>query len=791
MITYFKSLGHTGTPFHKDVSLSISRIRDGACKDTVEAIRSENDKTKRNELKKKLPAICYSGRFSKRSDDAIIEHSGLICIDFDGFIDEWALLDARARLTADKYSYCVFTSPSGDGLKVLVKIPKDPANHKNYFLSLEKYYNMPEFDTTSKNISRICFESYDPEIYVNDNSEVWTEKLVEEHQSFNKATAKPTIKLDDNNEVIRRLMIWWNKDYGLVSGKRNNNTYVLAMAMNEYGIPHMDCVSALSQFESEDFPMSEINICISSAYKNIESHGTKFFEDDDKIDAIKMLVKQGVSEADLVKLNPNLPQEVVKSVVQSSGSTMDFWTKSSKGVVKHINHLYKDYLESIGYFKFYPAGSNNFIFVNMNNNTISDATEDVIKDDILEHLLTLDDTSIYNYFADKTKLFKEDHLSFLSKIDPVFMEDDKQTAYLYFNNCAVKVTPHGYETIDYMDISGYVWVKQKIDRNFKKEDGSEAVFKKFIKNISGGEADRTDSIESTIGYLLHSYKPPKYCPAVIINDEIISDNPEGGTGKGIFVNSISQLKKSVIIDGKAFSFQKSFPYQRVSADTQTLVFDDVSRNFEFERLFSVITEGITLEKKNKDEIHIPFDKSPKIIITTNYAIKGAGNSFDRRKWELEFSQHYSKDFTPEDEFGHQLFTDWDECEWSRFDNYMISNLQRYLKRGLQKSKFKNLKERKLIAETAMDFYEWAIDQDNLGTKIGVESVAQELYVSFTSQNPDYAARGRFNISHQKFYKWLDLYGEFMYNRRPETYRSALGKMIRFERKFDEQSEIKF
>jgi len=41
-------------------------------------------------------------------------------------------------------------------------------------------------------------------------------------------------------------------------------------------------------------------------------------------------------------------------------------------------------------------------------------------------------------------------------------------------------------------------------------------------------------------------------------------------------------------------------------------------------LFSVVTEGLTLEKKNKDAIKIPFSKSPKIAITTNYAIKGSG-----------------------------------------------------------------------------------------------------------------------------------------------------------------------
>ena len=74
----------------------------------------------------------------------------------------------------DKYSYSVFTSPSGNGLKVLVKIPKDISNHKNYFLSLEKYYDCKEFDVACKDISRVCYESYDPDIYVNEDSVEFT-----------------------------------------------------------------------------------------------------------------------------------------------------------------------------------------------------------------------------------------------------------------------------------------------------------------------------------------------------------------------------------------------------------------------------------------------------------------------------------------------------------------------------------------------------------------------------------------------------------------------------------------
>ena len=142
----------------------------------------------------------------------------------------------------------------------------------------------------------------------------------------------------------------------------------------------------------------------------------------------------------------------------------------------------------------------------------------------------------------------------------------------------------------------------------------------------------------------------------------------------MFCNALKYVKKVDTIDGKQFDFNKNFAYQTLNADTQVLVFDDVEKSFNFESLFSIITEGITIEKKNKDAIKIPFAKSPKIAMTTNYAIKGAGNSFARRKWELELHQYYSKDYTPLDEFGRLMFGDWNDDDWCEFDNYMIGCL---------------------------------------------------------------------------------------------------------------------
>ena len=66
----------------------------------------------------------------------------------------------------------------------------------------------------------------------------------------------------------------------------------------------------------------------------------------------------------------------------------------------------------------------------------------------------------------RTRFFEERFLTLLSTIDIYFIEDNKDTSYLYFRNCAVKITKQEVVMIDYIDLGGYVWKDHVIDRNF-------------------------------------------------------------------------------------------------------------------------------------------------------------------------------------------------------------------------------------------------------------------------------------------------------------------------------------
>jgi len=772
-VTIFKSVKDTSVPFYRDVDFVLNRIKEGSSRELIEKIRKEKDKELRNKIKQQLPAICFSGEFSDRKDKSILKHSGIICLDFDGFKTKKDLLNKKEEIKNDVHTHSVFISPSGNGLKVLVKVPEEIDSHIKYFLSLQDYYNCKEFDVSCKNISRVCYESYDKKIYINKKSEVYTSKEVLNHEQHQYKNHAPTLVITSQDTIVDRLKIWWEKNYGMIDGQRNNNIYILASSLNDFGIDKSKASFILSQYVTEGFSFNEMTLTINSAYQNVSNYNTRFFEDNETVDDIKKKLKTGVPKKEIRNIlkTKGYDSEAVDTVIKKQEVILDsseFWVKSEKGVVNIIPFKFKEYLEKHGFYKYTPEGSTNYIFISIKSNIIDNTTDDLIKDYVLNYLLELEDLSIYNHFAERTKYFKEDFLSLLSYKKIHFIEDTEFESYLYFKNLALKVTKEKFEKIEYDLLEGFVWKDQIIKRNFEYCDDTDCDYSKFISNISNQNETRVKSVESTIGFLLQGHKNAGYCPAVIIHDENDSEEPEGGTGKGLFVQGISQLKKNVTIDGKSFFFERSFAYQLVSVDTQILTFDDVKKGFEFERLFSIITEGITLEKKNKDAIKIPFEKSPKVVITTNYAIRGTGNSFERRKWELEFYAHYSKEFTPHDEFKKLFFSQWNDDEWCSFDNYMLKCLQLYLNNGLVSAPFKNLKNRKFEASTSREFVTF-IQENQVLFPYDIDIYSNSVRIEFILQNPDYS-----KISHSKWNKWLRIAFKHLTGEEPEQGRKTAG-----------------
>ena len=124
-----------------------------------------------SELKKRLPAVIWSGTFIKRDNASLVKHSGLLCADLDSVGER--LSETRRNLVTSPHLFALFLSPSGDGLKAVFRVPADASKHAASFLTIEKH--LPELtgfdiDQACKDVARLCFLAYDPEIYINENA---------------------------------------------------------------------------------------------------------------------------------------------------------------------------------------------------------------------------------------------------------------------------------------------------------------------------------------------------------------------------------------------------------------------------------------------------------------------------------------------------------------------------------------------------------------------------------------------------------------------------------------------
>ena len=753
-VTLFKTLFNTDTPYHETIEKVVKRIRDGSSAWTIEKIRSIKDKKERDNLKiHNLPAILFAGVFSERNKAGLASHSGGMVIDFDDFPSKEVYSKMWKIITDNPHIITAFKSPSGNGIKAVVKIPEcDSETHSRYFKKFEEEFNYEYFDKSNSDVSRVCFESYDPDIYYNPNAKTYEPELIDKGFSVSEKIVHTPIT--DEEKIIEKIMSWdWKYDFQ--KGERNSFTYVLSRTFSEYGVSMDGAIQFITNhFAEPGFTEHEIRNTVRSGYKSSAFGIKKFIDKEKKIqfhEDLKYKTKKEVQEKYDLTDDEYFEQK-------KEATIEDFWyvEVNSKGVekIKVDPFKFKIFLQKNGFKKAYMNGSVNPTFVKIQSNIVEETSVERIKDFVLEYLLNKSKISVWSYFASYTSLFSENYLLLLETIELMMLEDERDKSYVAFLNGILEVTAKETKMIDYIDVNGYIWKEHIIRREFRLLKDNSNDYKTFIHNIS---KDDVLSMETTLGYLISRYKDKSNLKAVIFNDEEISDSPEGGTGKGIIIQGIKQIRKVSILDGKSFDDSKSFPYQTVSKDTDILVFDDVKKNWDFESKFSIVTEGLTLERKGKDAIKLSAEESPKIVVSTNYVIKGSGNSNERRRHEFEISQYYNGERTPYDEFGRLLFDEWGSDDFLRFDNYMVFCLQEYFKNGLiPQANAKNITIRKFIAATNKEFYEWCAD-GNLPANTRVHRSSK--YDAFISEYPDYGI-GRYKLSQKSFKIYLDKWGEF-------------------------------
>lgn len=461
--------------------------------------------------------------------------------------------------------------------------------------------------------------------------------------------------------------------------------------------------------------------------------------------------------------NVNNPNDRFKSSLPFFIDTID---EQGKKKIHIINQKLILFWESLGYRKVLDE-KGNYILVNIQRNSIvKEVKEHLLRPDIRQYTGHIKRDDVWEFFLQSDNVGKK-HFESFHAIEITRSTGDENTGYLYYQNVILKITKDKIEYIEYENFQGYIWEKEIIKRDFNYSEDAECVFGEFVRIIADDEPNRLKSMVSIIGYLLHSFKDPTFSKSIILMDSEIDveyDEANGGTGKSLIGKAVSQILPMLFIDGKTIKSQDKFRYSGLNSHHRIIFFDDVKKDFDFESLYPLITGDLNIEKKYKNAVVIPGTETPKLLITSNYVVKGGGgNAEKRRKVEYEVSTYFKNVLTPLEEFGHRFFDDWDKVEWIKFDNFMVKAVQYYLKKGLIEPQSINIDFNRLKIETSVDFIDF---MDNLMSepsryqKSSSSNILvidkNKLFQEFLDTKPNTQER----ISSIIIKKWIDKYCDY-------------------------------
>lgn len=305
-----------------EVLEALHRIRHGVSRELVERIRQTADKEARNELKKQLPAITFAGQFNHRDNKSLLQSSGLAILDFD-HVD--SPVNFRDHVYNDNdFILAAWISPSGDGVKTLAMIPKVESDkeYKQYYEALTQELETVSTDQGTKDIARLCFESFDPDIKIRDFDKV---SIFDKKVSRQDTPATGKVNDKQFNPILAKLA-----GRGLVYTETNRNNFIHAFACetNRAGIPEGQVINfALSTFKELD--KHETTAIIKGVYERNEGEFNNEYSD-----------LQAMAEATRINVNTPRPNEpyILSIDGQPVASLGSFTLTTGKAKARKTHH---------------------------------------------------------------------------------------------------------------------------------------------------------------------------------------------------------------------------------------------------------------------------------------------------------------------------------------------------------------------------------------------------------------------------------------------------------------------
>lgn len=305
----------------------------------------------------------------------------------------------------------------------------------------------------------------------------------------------------------------------------------------------------------------------------------------------------------------------------------------------------------------------------------------------------------------------------------------------------------------------------------------------------------------TIGYMLHRYKRDDraFAPWIMEHNTQASNKSDGGTGKSFLISALKTLLNTTDINSGKLDDDK-YIFDQIKPTTALLHMQDVSQNLDLRDWFNFITNNITQKKKHQDNKTIEFEKSPKLVFTSNFApkIPNDDSAYYRRLLFVTMSDYYhfkteDSDYKESraisDDFGYLImkgehYTE----EWYNEDiNFMLECLQFYLQ-----MQAKGIKKLEPNLSTVLSRIRLQNIGDNFNTWADLYFSNIEVFNKFVSRREarlDYMTySGVKNISPQLFYKRIKAYcknNDIICNKE-SVYYDTNGKEKRYPQRYYDQ-----
>ena len=268
----------------------LEEIRTGKYKAEIIYLRNcltENNIEAYDKKKMSLLAFTPSGKFDGgRGKDFVTEYSSVIILDIDK-LDSEILSIVLNTANQSEFTYASFISPSGRGVKILVKVNSQMDRHKQAYLFVQTFYEKllnVTIDKSGKDVSRLCFYSYDENLYFNENASVFIIPAAEDNLlisnrlpvsndlCLNNSDMKK-INEDEYYSVYLDCVKYTKKSVEFINGSRNNFVHQLACNLNREGLPLKNALSLI--LTEYNYDETEVTNSVISAFNNVHEYSIK------------------------------------------------------------------------------------------------------------------------------------------------------------------------------------------------------------------------------------------------------------------------------------------------------------------------------------------------------------------------------------------------------------------------------------------------------------------------------------------------------------------------------------